>query len=315
MPPAYAYVTSCARAVARHASGRRRVSPCGQRCSGSGGDGCETAARDSHLQTVVPRGGRGTRRCRRRAGCLVPQSPPFGALSPPAPLGAQLIGARRSGVRSRRTAKARRCSRSASAASRSTCSCGARSTRPPARERRRSSSRSTTRAAGEDAHTTEDFAGTCGRYDGPGDPGHGRRAARRPTGRTGPRRAGSSRCPNLGFTPWTSQLSQQLARGLALDGRLAKLETRLELGLRRPLPEPLRPADVPRQPVYGFGTTQFGAPTDGFGRLIYLDTFNSAYGPGWKRENSFVPHNPTGVFCYGFYSFDPTKGGYQHPPG
>jgi hypothetical protein len=39
------------------------------------------------------------------------------------------------------------------------------------------------------------------------------------------------------------------------------------------------------------------------------------YGAGWKRENSFVPHNPTGAFCYGFYSFDPTKGGYRHPPG
>ena len=67
--------------------------------------------------------------------------------------------------------------------------------------------------------------------------------------------------------------------------------------------------------VYGFGTTNVGAPTDGFGRLIYLDTHDSVYGAGWRRENSFVPHNPTGVFCYGFYTFDPTKGGYQHPPG
>jgi hypothetical protein len=67
--------------------------------------------------------------------------------------------------------------------------------------------------------------------------------------------------------------------------------------------------------VYGFGTTNVGAPTDKFGRLIYLDTHNSMYGPGWKRENSFVPHNPTGVFCYGFFTFDPTKGGYRYPPG
>jgi hypothetical protein len=67
--------------------------------------------------------------------------------------------------------------------------------------------------------------------------------------------------------------------------------------------------------VYGFGTTRYGAPTDGFGVLIYLDTYNSMYGSGWKRENSFVPHNPTGVWCYGFYTFDPTKGGYKHPPG
>jgi hypothetical protein len=67
--------------------------------------------------------------------------------------------------------------------------------------------------------------------------------------------------------------------------------------------------------VYGFGTTRYGAPTDGFGSLIYLDTYNSVYGQGWHRENSFVSHNPTGVFCYGFYSFDPTKGGYKHPAG
>jgi hypothetical protein len=66
--------------------------------------------------------------------------------------------------------------------------------------------------------------------------------------------------------------------------------------------------------VFGFGTTRHGVPTDGFGRLIYVDTCNSAYGPGWKRENSFVPHNPTGAFWYGFFTFDPTKGGYRHPP-
>ena len=29
-----------------------------------------------------------------------------------------------------------------------------------------------------------------------------------------------------------------------------------------------------------------------------------------------MPYNPTGAFCYGFWlCFDPTKGGYQHPPG
>ena len=67
-------------------------------------------------------------------------------------------------------------------------------------------------------------------------------------------------------------------------------------------------------PVYGYGTTRYGAPTDGFGALIYLDTYDSVYGPGWQRENSFVSHNPTGAFCYGFYPFDPTKGGYAHPP-
>lgn len=33
------------------------------------------------------------------------------------------------------------------------------------------------------------------------------------------------------------------------------------------------------KPMYGFGTTGPGDPTDRFGVLLYLDTFDSAYGP------------------------------------
>jgi hypothetical protein len=69
------------------------------------------------------------------------------------------------------------------------------------------------------------------------------------------------------------------------------------------------------QPVYGFKTDRYGARLDHYGRLIYIDTYNApAYGPGWRRENSFVTHNPTGMYCYGFYQFDPTKNGYAKPP-
>ena len=55
------------------------------------------------------------------------------------------------------------------------------------------------------------------------------------------------------------------------------------------------------QPVYGFGTTSSGNPTDGYGRSLYIDTLDSAYGTGWKRETSIVFRNPTGSFCYAFY--------------
>jgi hypothetical protein len=63
------------------------------------------------------------------------------------------------------------------------------------------------------------------------------------------------------------------------------------------------------QPVHGFRSTSSGRPLDPFGRNIYVDTLDSAYGPGWKRENSFLAHRPTGVFCYGFF---PHAG---RPPG
>jgi hypothetical protein len=59
------------------------------------------------------------------------------------------------------------------------------------------------------------------------------------------------------------------------------------------------------KPVYGFTATRVGSPTDGYGRNIYVDTFDSRYGKGWRRENAFLAHRPTGVFCYGFYRFSP----------
>jgi hypothetical protein len=54
-------------------------------------------------------------------------------------------------------------------------------------------------------------------------------------------------------------------------------------------------------PVRGFKSTSTGKPLDTYGRNLYVDTFNSAYGAGWKRENSFLTHKGTGTFCYGFY--------------
>jgi hypothetical protein len=54
--------------------------------------------------------------------------------------------------------------------------------------------------------------------------------------------------------------------------------------------------------VYGFSATTAGVPLDSFGRNLYVDTFGSAYGAGWERENSFLTHKPNGTFCYGFYA-------------
>jgi hypothetical protein len=55
------------------------------------------------------------------------------------------------------------------------------------------------------------------------------------------------------------------------------------------------------KPVYGLKSTSAGVPLDTFGRNLYVDTLDSAYGGGWKRENSFLMHKGTGKFCYGFY--------------
>jgi hypothetical protein len=52
------------------------------------------------------------------------------------------------------------------------------------------------------------------------------------------------------------------------------------------------------QPVFGYKATPGGNPLDTFGRNIYVDTYDSAYGKGWMRENSFLTHTGSGAFCY-----------------
>jgi hypothetical protein len=64
--------------------------------------------------------------------------------------------------------------------------------------------------------------------------------------------------------------------------------------------------------VYGYSSTPHGSPLDSYGRNVYLDTFDSAYGKGWHRENSFLTHHrghTLGDFCYGFYRH------FGHPSG
>jgi hypothetical protein len=158
------------------------------------------------------------------------------------------------------------------------------------------------------------FGGSCGSYDGPGLVNMVA-ACKAPDGSYWAAQEWPQPLPDLGFTPWLPAQQQQWLELSHWTGGIAQLETGTMWVYNHRFQDVFGRLTYNGSPVYGFGTTRYGAPTDGFGRLIYLDTYNSVYGPGWHRENSFVPHNPTGVFCYGFYPFDPTKGGYQHPPG
>ena len=62
------------------------------------------------------------------------------------------------------------------------------------------------------------------------------------------------------------------------------------------------------QPVHGFASTRDGNPRDRYGRNIFIDTLNSAYGPGWKRESGILAHTPTGTFCHSFVPQKPFAG-------
>jgi hypothetical protein len=113
--------------------------------------------------------------------------------------------------------------------------------------------------------------------------------------------------PNWGTTPTTAQSSWELHLS-HWTGAPPVLSIATDWSYRRfdHLFGTLTYGDVGQ---YGFKSTSAGVPLDTFGRNIYVDTFGSAYGAGWKRENSFLTHKPKGSFCYGFY---PHRG---HPPG
>ncbi|MDX6532692.1 MAG: hypothetical protein QOF68_436 [Gaiellales bacterium] len=65
--------------------------------------------------------------------------------------------------------------------------------------------------------------------------------------------------------------------------------------------------------LYGFSSTAAGAPTDSYGILIWVDTFNSSWGNGWRRVNSFLTHRkPGGAFCDTLW---PNRFGRKNSPG
>lgn len=114
--------------------------------------------------------------------------------------------------------------------------------------------------------------------------------------------------PNLGYVPWLQSQSVWELRLSHWRGPAAKLEIWLDWVYSRRFHHLFGRLTYLGKPVFGFKTTSEGAPLDTYGRNLYLDTYNSAYGLGWRRENSFVSQNPTGVFCYGFYERAPYAG-------
>jgi uncharacterized protein YbaA (DUF1428 family) len=67
------------------------------------------------------------------------------------------------------------------------------------------------------------------------------------------------------------------------------------------------------KPVYGSKTPARGR-ADRNARYVYIDTFNSAYGPGWKRDGAKVTHVGSGGFCYSFAPLVRPPPGYPSVP-
>jgi hypothetical protein len=61
-------------------------------------------------------------------------------------------------------------------------------------------------------------------------------------------------------------------------------------------------------PVFGYKTPSSSKRGDGYARYAYIDTYNSAYAPGWRHDAGKVLHVGNGAFCYSFVPQTPPPG-------
>ena len=143
------------------------------------------------------------------------------------------------------------------------------------------------------------FANRCSAYDGP-ELHWLVTACKAPDGSYWALQRWQRMLPNYGLKPNAAQAVWEL-RLSHWTGELPVLEVGLNWAYRR-YDHMFGRFTYLGQPVHGFRATSTGVPLDTYGRNLYVDTFNSTYGAGWKRENSFLMHKGSGAFCYGFFS-------------
>ena len=141
------------------------------------------------------------------------------------------------------------------------------------------------------------FRGSCARYDGPALAWLVV-ACSAPDGSYWALQSWRRALPMYGVAP----TRQQAARELRLShwrGPLAVL--RIDVESDGPFDRLVGSFSYRGRPVHGLRSTRRGSPLDGYGRNVYVDTHGSAYGGGWRRENAFLTHRPTGAFRYAFF--------------
>jgi hypothetical protein len=158
------------------------------------------------------------------------------------------------------------------------------------------------------------FRNRCGKYDGPALD-YFVAACKAPDGSYWALQAWQPYLPHRGYPPWLPRQTEWELHISHWRGPLASLEVYTDWAFGGRAHDLFGRLTYLGNPVYGFGTGHDGAPNDRYGRGLYIDTFNSAYGDGWKRETSTVFREGSGAFCYSFWpTTDKTLPGYPDNP-
>ena len=160
----------------------------------------------------------------------------------------------------------------------------------------------------------KNFRNTCAKYDGPPlvylvD------ACKARDGSYWALQAWQPYLPHRGYPPWLARQNQWELHVSHWTGPLAQLEAYTDWAFNGRAHDLFGRLQYLGNPVYGFGIGRDGAPNDRYGRSLYIDTLDSAYGAGWKRETSISFRRGSGAFCYSFWpTHDNTLPGYPDNP-
>jgi hypothetical protein len=162
------------------------------------------------------------------------------------------------------------------------------------------------------------FKNRCSKYDGP-PLDYFVAACKAPDGSYWALQTWQPYLPHRGYPPWQAQQTAWELHLSHWSGPTAKLEAYSDWAFNGQAHDLFGRLTYLGNPVYGFGSGRNGAPSDAYGRHLYIDTLDSAYGPGWKRETSTAFRTGSGAFCYSFWqTHDHTLPGYPdnpRPPG
>jgi hypothetical protein len=151
------------------------------------------------------------------------------------------------------------------------------------------------------------FRSLCRPYDGPALPLLVA-ACKAPDGTYWTIQSWQRRLPLLGFDPWLPQHTNWELHVAHWSGSLPLLEAYPNWTYGGAWQGVFGRYTYLGNPVYGFGSNAKGVPKDRYGRNLFIDTLNSAYGQGWKRESGILTHRPTGTFCHSFVPQRPFAG-------
>jgi hypothetical protein len=151
------------------------------------------------------------------------------------------------------------------------------------------------------------FKNACAPYDGPALP-YVVAACKAPDGSYWALQSWQRSLPLLGFDAWKPSQTQYELHVSHWTGELPKLEVYTHWTYGGEWQGLFGRLTYLGNPVHGFGSTGDGNPRDRYGRNVYIDTFNSAYGAGWRRESGILAHKPSGTFCHSFVPQKPFSG-------